>query len=105
MGNFNLDCLKEGNLTDAIALDDILGKAWDDEMIRYAYPIAINKLLKTHQSETIRSLIDMDGKSILTQIDHKYYLFESIDIWQHEVYATDDFMQLIIKEMNNLLKQ
>ncbi|MDQ0970012.1 hypothetical protein QFZ20_005415 [Flavobacterium sp. W4I14] len=73
-------------------------------MIRYAYPVAINKLLKTHKAETITALIDVDGKSTLTQIDDKYYLLESIDNWAHEVYAYDEFMLLIIKEMNNLLK-
>lgn len=105
MSNFNLDCLKKGNLTHSIALIDILGEDWDNEMIRYAYPIAINKLLKTHKAEAIKALIDIDGKSMLTQIDDKYYLFESIDNWAHEVYASDEFMSLIIKEMNNLLKQ
>jgi|GEM_PF-2122859 len=103
MSNFNLDCLKEGNLTHSMELADILGKDWDDEMIRYAYPVVIKKLLKTHKAETIKGLVDIDGKSMLTQIDDKYYLFESIDIWQHEVYASDEFMLLIVKEMNSML--
>lgn len=53
----------------------------------------------------MKALIDIDGKSTLTQIDDKYYLFECIDNWAHEVYASNELMQLIIKEMNSLLKQ
>ncbi|RZL45327.1 MAG: hypothetical protein EOP00_17675 [Pedobacter sp.] len=102
MDNLKFNLLKDGDLANTLPLADILGDEWDEGMIRYGYQIAINKLLKTHDFEVISGHISIDGKTTLSLINKKHYLFENIDIWCHEVYASEALMLSIIKEMNGL---
>lgn len=104
MGNIIAKCLKEGDLTNTEELGNILGKNWDEELIRKVYPIAISNLLSKCKIEIIYNLIGLEGKTILSKVDNAYYLFEDIDNWCHQVYATKPLMQLIIQEMKRVLK-
>lgn len=104
MSNLKLEYLAKGNLTNTFELADILDKEWDEEMIRYAYQTVIKSLLEKYKSKMVASLIGIEGKTTLTLIDDQYYLFENIDIWTHEVYATGELMNIIVKEMKMLSK-
>lgn len=103
MDSLKLNLLNDGNLGNSLELADLLGKEWDEEMIRYSYQIAIKKLLEIHDLEVISGHISIEGKTTLSLIDKKHYLFENIDIWCHEVYASEELMSLIIKQMNKML--
>ncbi|TKC05858.1 hypothetical protein [Pedobacter frigoris] len=105
MNNLKLEYLAKGNLTNSLELADLLGKEWEEEMIRYAYDVVIKLLLEKYKSKIVDSIIGIEGKTTLTLVDNQYYLFENIDIWTHEVYATDELMSLIVNEINKMLKQ
>lgn len=99
--NFESEWLQEAGLLNAPSLQSLLGVDWTEEEVRYLYPTASANVLKGRNPELLHQLADMDGHSRLYKIG-PYYLFESIDIWMHEVYASEPLMLEIIMEMNRL---
>ncbi|WP_316756756.1 hypothetical protein [Pedobacter aquatilis] len=99
MCNFRTDCLNKANLLNTAELSDLLGSNWMDEMIRHTYQTARYQVLKTRNVKQIEALIGIEGKTALYLIDEQYYLFEDIDIWIHEVYASKQLMCLIVEQM------
>ncbi|RBL91816.1 hypothetical protein [Chitinophaga flava] len=101
--NFEGECLREAGLLDAPSLQSMLGEDWTEEDIRRIYPRALPNVLNGRELLLVKQLVDIDGYSHLYKIG-RYYLFEAIDRWMHEVFASEPFMLELIAEMNHLKK-
>ncbi|NML38037.1 hypothetical protein HHL17_12605 [Chitinophaga sp. G-6-1-13] len=99
--NFEGDCLREAGLLDAPSLLSILGEGWKEDDVRRIYPLALPQATTGRKVELVRQLADVDGHSRLFRVG-QYYLFESIDGWMHDIFASEPLMLDIIAAMQHL---
>lgn len=99
--NFEGDCLREAGLLDAPSLQSMLGEGWTEDDIRRLYPLALSQVTTGRKMELVRQLADADGYSRLYRVG-RYYLFESVDRWMHDVFASEELMLDIIAAMQHL---
>ncbi|MGN7819042.1 hypothetical protein HGH92_02440 [Chitinophaga varians] len=99
--NFEVDCLREAGLLDAPSLLSVLGEGWTENDVRRLYPLALPQAITGRKMELVRQLADADGHSRLYRVG-EYYLFESIDGWMHDIFASEPLMLDLIAAMQHL---